>query len=141
MVNPNNGLLFATGVNVVTLTSALGGTGSIALQTTQGAAYPVAITLAGGNAASTIYGGVLSGSGSLNIAGGSLTLINTDTYTGGTTIGPAGTLWLGAQGGGEPRRGPGQYHRQRHPGPQRLRHLCQQHRRQRLGHLCRRPRE
>jgi autotransporter-associated beta strand protein len=69
----------------------LSGSGSLSLQNT------AAVTLTvGGNNASTVYSGALSGSGGLIKAGsaGTLTLIATNSYTGGTTI-AAGTLQLG----------------------------------------------
>ncbi len=55
---------------------------------------PVALTV-GGNNASTIYAGNLSGNGSLlKLGGGVLTMTGSNSHTGGTTI-SAGTLQLG----------------------------------------------
>jgi autotransporter-associated beta strand protein len=72
----------------------LSGSGNLALQ--NNASTPVSISLTvGGNNSTTFYGGVLSGSGSLTMIGnGALTLINTNTFTGGTTI-TNGAIQLG----------------------------------------------
>jgi autotransporter-associated beta strand protein len=73
---------------------ALSGSGNLTLQ--NNATSPAAIVLTlGGNNGSMEYFGVLSGAGSLTVAGiGTLTLANTNTYTGGTTV-SAGVLQLG----------------------------------------------
>ena len=62
----------------------LSGSGNLALINTANAA--VALTT-GGNNATTIYSGMLSGTGSLNKTGsGALVLTGYNTYTGGTTV-------------------------------------------------------
>jgi fibronectin-binding autotransporter adhesin len=84
-----------------TLTSAtvggLAGPGALALGNSTAAAVALSV---GNNGFSTTYMGVLSGSGSLTkIGSGELTLVGSNIYTGGTTIG-AGTLQIGGGSGG-----------------------------------------
>ncbi len=72
----------------------LSGTGNITLQNSAGTPASISLTV-GANNNNTTYTGILSGSGSLTKFGnGSLTLITTNTYTGGTTI-SGGTVQLG----------------------------------------------
>ncbi len=72
----------------------LSGSGNIALQNSSGTPASISLTV-GANNNGTTYTGVLSGSGALTKFGnGSLTLITTNTYTGGTTI-SGGTIQLG----------------------------------------------
>ena len=82
---------FGSSVTAATV-GGLAGTGNISLQNSIPAA--VALTV-GGNNASTVYAGVLSGSGSLIKTGsGTLNLFAANTYTGTTTVGGTGTLRL-----------------------------------------------
>ena len=75
--------------------AALAGTANQALTDTAGAAVAVSI---GGNSASTGYGGILSGAGSLaKVGSGTLTLSNANSYLGDTVIN-AGTLKLSVGG-------------------------------------------
>jgi fibronectin-binding autotransporter adhesin len=72
----------------------LSGSGNIVLQNNGGTAAAIALSV-GGNTGSTTYSGDLSGSGSLTKIGiGSLTLLGTNSYSGGTTI-SGGTLQMG----------------------------------------------
>ncbi len=83
----NNGLLFSSGgtFNV----GAIGGNGSLSLADT--GANPVTL-VAGGNNASTTYGGVISGPGVLVHDGtGTLALTASNTFSGGAVLG-GGTL-------------------------------------------------
>lgn len=100
VVNVNGGLTFAAGNTSPTL-GGLAGTGNVVLQDLAGT--PAAVTpIVGGNNASTIYSGVLSGPGGLTKAGsGTLTIGNVNNYTGPTTIN-GGTLRLGPQFSGTP---------------------------------------
>ena len=50
--------------------------------------------------ASGDFGGIISGTGSLEVIGGTQTLSGANTYTGGTSIGSGGTLQLGDGGAG-----------------------------------------
>ena len=69
----------------------LSGAGSIALQNT--ASSPISLTV--GSNGSTVYSGILGGTGSvIKIGTGTLTLANSSTYSGGTTI-SGGMLQLG----------------------------------------------
>jgi autotransporter-associated beta strand protein len=71
---------------------ALGGSGNISL--TDSGSNAVALTV-GSNNASTVYSGVLSGTGNLTKVGtGMMTLSNVNTYSGGTNV-SGGTLRLG----------------------------------------------
>ena len=93
----NSTLFFNAGsVNFGSLTRAtfggLTGSGNLALINAAPTPGAVALTV-GGNGAPTLYSGVLSGSGSLNLANGTLTLTGANTYTGGTTN--TGTLNVG----------------------------------------------
>ena len=90
------GLILDTSVSGHAFTfGGLSGSASLALQdNTSPAPVPIALAV-GTNNASTTYSGILSGGGSLTkIGNGSLTLTNSNTYTGGTTV-SAGTLQLG----------------------------------------------
>ena len=74
----------------------LGGSVNVALATTGGS--PLALTVSGNSSPAT-YSGILSGGGSLTLAGTSdLTLTGSNTYTGGTTINSGDTLQLGSGG-------------------------------------------
>jgi autotransporter-associated beta strand protein len=84
-------LSFAAGLGSALL-GGLAGTGDLTLADAVG--NPVALFV-GANGTSTVYGGALSGPGSLvKTGGGTLTLATDNAYTGGTTI-AAGTLQLG----------------------------------------------
>ena len=91
-VSVDNGLLFSSGIGAFNVGS-LGGSGNLALADTGG--NPVTV-VTGGNNASTTYSGVISGSGVLvHIGSGTLVLSGTNTYSGGTILGPdapGGTL-------------------------------------------------
>ena len=89
----DNGVAFAAGLGSATL-GGLTGNGKLALQ--DQATTPAAVNvMVGNNGTSTTYRGVLSGAGNLTKVGaGTLMLVNSNTYTGGTTI-SAGTLQLG----------------------------------------------
>ena len=90
LIAPTTGVLeFDPSIHAFTL-GGLSGSGNLSLQ--NGAS--VALTV-GNNNTSTVYSGVLSGSGSLVKTGsGALVLIGTNSYSGGTTIN-AGSLQLG----------------------------------------------
>jgi autotransporter-associated beta strand protein len=92
-VNADDGLAFAAGLGSATI-GGLSGSGKLALQ--DKAASPAAVNVTvGGNAASTAYSGVLSGAGGVTKVGpGTLSLLSSSTYTGGTSI-TAGALQLG----------------------------------------------
>ena len=89
-VNVNGGLTFSAGLGSAQL-GGLAGSGNLALQDI--AATPAAVNLTvGGNGASTVFGGNLSGSGGLTKTGlGSLTLTGSSNYSGPTNL-AAGTL-------------------------------------------------
>ena len=83
------------GVSSMTI-GGLGGSVNVALATTGGS--PLALTVSGNSSPAT-YSGILSGGGSLTLAGTSdLTLTGSNTYTGGTTINSGDTLQLGSGG-------------------------------------------
>ena len=89
----SNGLVFGSGITAVTL-GGLAGASNEVLQTSGNTPAAVALTV-GGNGQGTTYGGTLSGSGSLTLVGGELTLTSTSNpYSGGTTV-DAGALILG----------------------------------------------
>ena len=85
--NVNGGLLFSNATSFIV--GGLAGAGNVTLQNAAGAAVELIV---GNNGASTVYGGVLSGSGALTkIGGGKLELTNANLYTGSTIVN-AGTL-------------------------------------------------
>ena len=95
-LNSNNSLAFATGLTAPVLGGLSGGENQL-LATTSNQALNLTV---GGNGASTVYSGILSGSsGSLTVAGGLLTLTGSNTYTGLTTI-SGGTLQIGGGAAG-----------------------------------------
>ena len=97
-VNANNGLLFNSNAGTIATFNAggLAGSGNVSLAD----GYPLTLS-AGGNGAGTTYSGVLSGTGNLTKTGsGVLTLLGSNSYTGGTTI-SAGTLQVGNGASGE----------------------------------------
>ena len=112
-VGVNNGLLFSGGIGTFNVGS-IGGSGSLALADTGG--NPVTL-VSGGNNANTTYSGVISGPGTLVHNGsGTLLLTGSNTYTGGTILGPdalASTLRLA---------GIYHLHRQCHPAGRSVRH-------------------
>ncbi len=82
---------FVNGIQSATL-GGLNGNGNLSTQNDVNSA--VALTI-GGNSASTTYGGIISGSGSVTKTGtGKLVIANNQTYTGGTTV-SSGTMQLG----------------------------------------------
>ena len=87
-LNYDGGNLAFNGITTASLAGLTGVTSAQNLSLVNAASAPVTLTV-GGNNATTIYGGQLSGSGSLIKTGtGSLTLSNA-TYTGNTTIAAA----------------------------------------------------
>jgi len=102
-LSPNGGtVLFDGGVTSNTFNvGGLSGSGNLALQ--NNAATPAAITLVVGGSGFTTYTGTLSGPGALTLNGtGSLVLLNSNTYSGGTTLdsGSVGTGSLPSFGTG-----------------------------------------
>ena len=92
-VGVNNGLLFNSNSGAIP-TFYLGGLAGSGNITLADGSYAIALST-GGNGASTVYSGVLSGVGSLIKTGsGILVLSGSNTYSGGTTI-SAGTLQVG----------------------------------------------
>lgn len=82
-INAPNGLAFGNSVGFYHV-GGLAGSGSVALANAANA--PITISV-GGNNASTLFAGSLSGPGSLSKTGtGTLTLSNASTYNGGTTL-------------------------------------------------------
>jgi len=91
------GVLYTGGLSAVTLGGLKGG---------QGLSLSCALTV-GGNNASTVFSGALSGAGSLTKTGtGTLTLTGSNTYSGATNIG-GGVLQLGNGASGTLLRGTG----------------------------------
>ena len=96
-IDANNGLAFGTGVTSGTL-GGLAGPGNLAL--TSSDSQNVALTV-GANNQNTTYSGVLSGGGSLTMAGtGLLVLSGSNTYSGNTAVN-SGTLQIGNGTSGE----------------------------------------
>jgi len=84
-VNVNNGLLFSPGIGGFNV-GTIGGSGALTLADTSGQAIAL---VTGGNNADTTYSGVISGPGTLVHTGtGTLLLTASNTYTGGTILGP-----------------------------------------------------
>ncbi|WP_307700745.1 autotransporter outer membrane beta-barrel domain-containing protein [Variovorax paradoxus] len=84
-----NGTFDISGVSAAgTSVQRLSGSGAVALG-------DKALTL---TAAADTFSGAIAGTGSLVLAAGTQVLTGTNTYTGGTTIGSAGTLQLGSGG-------------------------------------------
>ena len=84
-VSVNNGLQFSGSIGAFNVAS-IAGSGNLTLANTGGGAITL---VTGGNNASTTYGGVISGPGVLVHNGsGTLTLTASNTYTGGTILGP-----------------------------------------------------
>ena len=82
-VNSGGTLGFTNGYAVFTI-GGLTGAGNVGLTNTAGSAITLAV---GNNGASTVYSGILSGSGALTkIGAGTLTLAGAQTYTGATTV-------------------------------------------------------
>jgi len=76
----------------------LAGSGSLSLQDNAGTPNPVALTAGGNNVSTSLYSGVLSGSGNLiKVGGGTLVLSGNNTYTADTII-VGGTLQIGNGG-------------------------------------------
>jgi fibronectin-binding autotransporter adhesin len=94
VVVPASGFVFDKSVtgNAFVLGN-ISGSGNLALQNSSTAPGAISLTV-GGNNTSSEYFGVLSGSGSLGVAGGGLTLANTSTFTGGITV-AGGVLQFG----------------------------------------------
>ena len=94
-MTPNGGARsFSRGKITPPFLGGLAGGGNVALTTA--ALEPVAIDVVGGNNQSTSYGGVLSGAGGLTVSvTGTLTLGNSQNYSGPTTVTGGGTLRLG----------------------------------------------
>ncbi|MGO9108091.1 MAG: beta strand repeat-containing protein [Thermoguttaceae bacterium] len=85
LVNVNNGLQFLSSIGSFNV-GAIGGSGGLVLADTGG--NPIAL-VTGGNNASTTYSGFISGAGTLVHNGsGTMTLTGTNTYSGGTVLGP-----------------------------------------------------
>ncbi len=84
IVGVSNGLAFGPGVTAPLLGS-LAGSGAVNLATTDWPPQPILLTV-GGNNASTTYSGTLSGSGSLVVCGGNLTLTGANTFGGATAV-------------------------------------------------------
>lgn len=96
VIGINGGITFSSGINSPLL-GGLSGTRNISL--VDDSNTPVVLT-AGGNNASTGYGGVLDGVGGLiKIGTGTLTLTGANSYSGGTTI-VSGTLQIGSVNSG-----------------------------------------
>jgi len=84
-VSVDNGLQFSGGIGTFNVGS-IGGSGGLALTDTGG--NPV-VLVTGGNNANTTYSGTISGAGTLVHNGsGSLLLTSSNTYSGGTILGP-----------------------------------------------------
>ncbi len=93
-VTDNAGLVFATGNTTYTL-GGLTGSGNIALTGLD--TNPLGLNVNGASGSVSTYSGVLSGAGSLNVAGVVLVLSNSaSNYTGGTTLSNSGGLILGS---------------------------------------------
>ncbi len=85
VVGVDNGLLFSGGIGAFNVGS-ISGSGNVALSDTGG--NPVTL-VSGGNNANTTYSGLISGSGTLVHNGsGTLLLTASNTYAGGTILGP-----------------------------------------------------
>ena len=96
-VNVTNGLAFAPAIGGFSV-GGLSGSANFALLDTSGGSVSLSV---GGNSANSTFSGVMSGSGQLAKNGsGRLTLSNSSTYTGGTTVG-GGTLQLGTGQNGQ----------------------------------------
>ncbi|HEX8323555.1 MAG TPA: autotransporter-associated beta strand repeat-containing protein, partial [Tepidisphaeraceae bacterium] len=92
----SSALIFASGVTAPTI-GMVTGSGSVILETQDGTALPVALTVGGNNTSGTFSGVFSDGGigGSLTMNGtGALTLTGANTHAGGTTL-TAGTLNIG----------------------------------------------
>ena len=85
IVNVNNGLLFAPGIDTFNM-GGLSGNSSLTLSDTNQNPVTVAV---GGNNVNTTYSGSIGGNGGLEKAGsGTLTLTGTNSFTGGLVLDP-----------------------------------------------------